>query len=80
MEFIEHAMTWMTEHTVLIVTIGGAIYEVVGRIWPTAKRASLFSWLGKLFVLIAKFSWVISDILSKILPDNRTTPKSELPK
>lgn len=81
MAYSEQVFAWLTSHAAIIVTVGTAIYEIVGRIWPTAKRASIFSWIGKALVLIAKLSWALSDILSKIIPDNRASetvePKKE---
>lgn len=71
MEIIETIIEWVTNHETVTVLIGTGIYEVVGRLIPTTKRASIFSWIGKSLLVIGKVSFFISDILGKIIVDKK---------
>ncbi len=71
MEIIESIIQWVTTHEAISILIGTSIYEVIGRLIPTTKRASIFSWLGKGLILVGKVSFFLSDILGKIIVDKK---------
>jgi fucose 4-O-acetylase-like acetyltransferase len=81
MEWLNQITAWIGEHSVTVVTVATAILEVVFRLWKSDKIRSIFSYLGKLLHAIANFIWLISDILSKVVPDRRAeTPAATPPK
>ncbi len=73
---LDQITTWMGEHNTTTILLGTVIYEIVGRLVPTEKRASIFSWTGKLLKGIGDVSFLISDILSKVVVDKKL-PKSK---
>lgn len=71
MELFAKITAFISSHTALTATIVTVLWEILGRLTPTEKRASLFSWAGKLLKLIGELSFTISDALGKVIPDNR---------
>lgn len=71
MQFLDTVVAWITSHSGLTATIATILWEVLGRLAPTEKRASLFSWTGKFLHSLGQFCFVISDALGKVIPDNR---------
>lgn len=68
---LETTLDWMIANKEITGLIVGGIAEVILRKVPTEKRGSLFSWLGKALMILPKISFVISDLLSKVIEDKR---------
>jgi len=61
---MEQVIALITDNKEIAIGIGVFILEMILRLVPTEKRGSILSWLGKL-------SFLLSDILSKVVPDRR---------
>ena len=68
---MDNFISWITDHTVIIVTIVTAILEVVLRLWKSDKIRSLFSYSGRILIAVGKLSFALSDVISKVVPDRR---------
>ena len=71
METLTAITAWLGAHLGVVTTTMAVLWEIVGRLAPTEKRASIFSWVGKLLKGIGDICFVISDAIGKVIPDNR---------
>ena len=69
MELLQKLIELLGEHSGTIVIVGGALLELVLRLFKTEKPMSILAlasrWAEKLAQLLQK----ISDLLSKLVPD-----------
>ena len=65
---------WITAHTTWILAVGVPLIEILFRLWPSDRIRSLLSYSGRILKAIGQLCWVLSDLLSKIIPDRRATP------
>ena len=75
---MEQIMTWIVEHKEIATTVGATILEIILRLAPTEKRGSILSWTGKLLHGIGDAVFVLSDVISKVVPDNTTKVESKV--
>lgn len=76
---IDVPTSWISSHFAWLVGVGGLILDVVFRLWPSDKVRSIFSYAGRLAGAIGKLLFLISDLISKIVPDRRAVPPTPPP-
>lgn len=70
MELISKVTEWISSHMAYVGIVAGAL-EVAMRLFPSDKVRSMFSYAGKLFMAVGKLLFMLSDVISKVVPDKK---------
>lgn len=73
--FLDKILAAISGHAGVATSVGVIVLDVVMRLYPSNNIRSVLSLAGKCAMGVGKIMFVLSDVISKIVPDRPATPE-----